>query len=40
MDFVIIGNAWDAVRDNPTSKHQIALELARQNQIALETGPR
>lgn len=28
MDFVIIGNAWSAGRDNPTSKHQLALGLA------------
>lgn len=28
MDFVIIANAWDAGIDNPTSKHQIARELA------------
>ncbi|OGV69677.1 MAG: hypothetical protein A2283_17100 [Lentisphaerae bacterium RIFOXYA12_FULL_48_11] len=30
MDFVIIANAWSASVDNPTSKHQIAMELARQ----------
>ena len=29
MDVVIIANAWDAARDNPTSKHQIAMELVR-----------
>ncbi|MDP6527070.1 MAG: hypothetical protein QGH15_23075, partial [Kiritimatiellia bacterium] len=29
MDFVIIANAWSAGADNPTSKHRIALELAR-----------
>lgn len=29
MDVVIIANAWQAGHDNPTSKHQIALELAR-----------
>lgn len=27
MDFVLIANAWSAGRDNPTSKHRIALEL-------------
>jgi glycosyltransferase involved in cell wall biosynthesis len=27
-DFIIIANAWSAGRDNPTSKHRIALELA------------
>ena len=35
MDFVILANAWSAVRDNPTSKHQIALELARQGHRVL-----
>ncbi len=35
MDFVIIGNSWDAVRDNPTSKHQVALELVRQGHRVL-----
>lgn len=29
MDFIIIANAWSAGVDNPTSKHQIALELAK-----------
>lgn len=29
MNFVIIANAWSAGRDNPTSKHRIAIELAR-----------
>ncbi len=29
MDFVIIANAWGASLDNPTSKHQIAMELAK-----------
>jgi glycosyltransferase involved in cell wall biosynthesis len=29
MDVVIIANAWQASHDNPTSKHQIAFELAR-----------
>ena len=28
MDFVIIANAWTAAADNPTGKHQIALQLA------------
>lgn len=28
MDFVIIANAWAAAVDNPTGKHQIALQLA------------
>jgi glycosyltransferase involved in cell wall biosynthesis len=35
MDFVIIANAWSARCDNPTSKHQIALELARQGHRVL-----
>jgi len=35
MDFVILANAWSAARDNPTSKHQIALELARQGHRVL-----
>jgi glycosyltransferase involved in cell wall biosynthesis len=35
MDFVIIANAWQASVDNPTSKHQIALELARQGHRVL-----
>ena len=29
VDFVIIANDWAAGRDNPTSKHRIAHELAR-----------
>jgi glycosyltransferase involved in cell wall biosynthesis len=29
MDYVIIANSWSAGKDNPTSKHRIALELAR-----------
>ncbi len=28
MDYVIIANAWAAAGDNPTGKHQIALQLA------------
>jgi glycosyltransferase involved in cell wall biosynthesis len=35
MDFVIIANAWRASVDNPTSKHQIALELAKQGHRVL-----
>jgi len=35
MDFVIVANAWGAGMDNPTSKHQIALELARQDHRVL-----
>jgi len=35
VDFVIIANAWSASVDNPTSKHQIALELARQGHRVL-----
>ena len=35
MDFVIVANAWGAGLDNPTSKHQIALELARQGHRVL-----
>ena len=35
MDFVIIANAWSAGIDNPTSKHRIALELARQGHRVL-----
>jgi len=34
-DFVIIANAWGAGKDNPTSKHRIALELARQGHRVL-----
>lgn len=29
MDFVIIANQWDVYKDNPTSKHHIAMELVR-----------
>lgn len=35
MDFVIIANAWGAGIDNPTSKHQVARELARQGHRVL-----
>jgi glycosyltransferase involved in cell wall biosynthesis len=35
MDFVIIANSWGASLDNPTSKHQIALELAKQGHRVL-----
>ena len=35
MDFFIIANAWSAGRDNPTSKHRIALELVRQGHRVL-----
>ena len=35
MDLVILANAWSAAADNPTSKHQIALELARQGHRVL-----
>jgi len=35
MDFVIIANAWGAAECNPTSKHQIALELGRQGHRVL-----
>ena len=35
MDFVIVANAWGAGRDNPTSKHRIALELARRGHRVL-----
>ena len=35
MNFVIIANAWKAGHDNPTSKHQIALELTRQGHRVL-----
>lgn len=28
MDFIVIANAWSAAKDNPTSKHRIAFELA------------
>ncbi len=35
MDFVIVANAWGAGTDNPTSKHRIALELARRGHRVL-----
>lgn len=35
MDFLIIANAWSAGKDNPTSKHRIALELVRQGHRVL-----
>ena len=35
MDFIIIANAWSAAKDNPTSKHRIALELARRGHHVL-----
>jgi len=35
MDFVIIANAWGAGTDNPTSKHRIAIELARRGHRVL-----
>jgi len=35
MDFVIIANAWSAAHDNPTSKHQIALQLVEQGHRVL-----
>lgn len=35
MDFVILANAWGAGADNPTSKHRIALELARRGHRVL-----
>ena len=35
MDFVIIANAWGAGADNPTSKHRIAIELARRGHRVL-----
>jgi glycosyltransferase involved in cell wall biosynthesis len=35
MDFIIIANAWSAGRDNPTSKHRIAIELVRQGHRVL-----
>jgi len=35
MNFVIIANAWGAGLDNPTSKHRIALELARRGHRVL-----
>lgn len=35
MDFVIIGNTWEAGRDNPICHHQIALELVRRGRKVL-----
>ena len=35
MDFVIIANAWTAANDNPTGKHQIALQLAEKGHRVL-----
>ena len=35
MDFVIVANAWGAGVSNPTSKHRIALELARRGSRVL-----
>lgn len=35
MDFIIIANAWQAGESNPTSKHQIALELSRRGHRVL-----
>lgn len=35
QDFVIVANLWGAGVDNPTSKHQIALELARRGHRVL-----
>ncbi|MEI6168126.1 MAG: glycosyltransferase [bacterium] len=35
MDFIIIANAWSAGKDNPTSKHRIAIELVRQGHRVL-----
>jgi len=35
MDFVIVGNPWHFGARNPTSKHQIAWELARQGHRVL-----
>lgn len=35
MNVVIIANAWQAGRDNPTSKHRIAVELARRGHRVL-----
>src|SRR5437764_8548660 len=35
MDFVIIANDWAAGIDNPTSKHRIAVELARRGHRVL-----
>jgi len=35
MNFVLIANAWSAGEKNPTSKHRIALELARRGHRVL-----
>jgi glycosyltransferase involved in cell wall biosynthesis len=35
VDFVVIANAWQAGTANPTSKHRIALELARRGHRVL-----
>jgi glycosyltransferase involved in cell wall biosynthesis len=35
VDFVIMANAWTAAADNPTSKHQIAMELVRRGHRVL-----
>jgi hypothetical protein len=35
MDFIFIANTWNAGRDNPTSKHRIALELLRRGHKVL-----
>jgi len=35
MDLFIIANAWSAGKDNPTSKHRIAIELVRQGHRVL-----
>jgi glycosyltransferase involved in cell wall biosynthesis len=35
LNFVIVANAWGAGLNNPTSKHQVALELARQGHHVL-----
>lgn len=35
MDFIFIANAWNAGKDNPTSKHWIAVELIRKGNRVL-----
>ena len=35
MDFVFIANSWSAGKDNPTSKHRIAMELVRRGHKVL-----
>jgi hypothetical protein len=35
MDFIFIANTWNAGRDNPTSKHRIAIELVRRGHKVL-----